>query len=171
VGWLYNRSYVGPDRRSDRSQVRFIERRHEAATRTPASLTETLERLFARGLKWVDHGNYFGPDRRGDDFSYFFLERRRQSNVGTPPPLHAALRQLRVRVLEADAEDGREGLRDRITATAILAEARGRPDIGDLLLALANKLEAALPDEDLTDYVQAELLRAGAMLDDAIPPP
>jgi hypothetical protein len=169
VGWLYNRNYVGPNRRSERFHVRFIERRGEAEPGTQASISETLKRLVARGLRWVDHLNYFGPDRRGDDFSYYFLERRRQSNVGTPPPLHAALRQLRVRVLEADKPDAREGLRDRLTATAILAEAQGRSDIGDILLALAGKLDAAQAEDDLAVFFQSELIRAGALLDNTPP--
>jgi hypothetical protein len=169
VGWLYHQRYIGPDRRSERFQVRFFERRKVTEAGTRASLGTNLKRLAARGLRWVDHLNYFGPDRRGDAFSYFFLERRRQSSAGTPPPLHAALRQLRVRVLETDNEDAREALRDRFTATAMLADAQGRTDIGDLLTELASKLDAPEGQENLATVVQSELLRAGAMLGDAAP--
>jgi hypothetical protein len=168
VRWLYRQSYLGPDRRSGRFQVRFIERRRETDAGTRESLGAGLRRLAAKGLRWVDHFNYFGPDRRGDAFSHFILERRRQSSSGTPPPLHAALRQLRMRVLEVDNKDARAALRDRLTATAILADAQGRADIGDLLTALASKLDAA--DVGLAATVQSELLRAAAMLGDAPPP-
>lgn len=164
MGWLYNKQYVGPDRRSERFQVRFVERRREAEPGTRASLAGSLKQLASRGLRWVDHFNYFGPDRRGDAFSYFFLERRKQASVGTPPPLHAALRQLRVRVLESSNGNARTALRDRFTATALLADAQGRTDIGDLLTDLAAKLEAT--DADLSAFLQSELLRAGAMLGD-----
>jgi hypothetical protein len=167
VGWLYNRNYVGPDRRSERFHVRFFERRREEeASASSSSLRDSLKRLAGRGLRWVNHLNYFGPDRRGDDFSYFFLERRRQSNVGAPPPLHAALRQLRVRLLEVDCNEARESLRDRITATAILAEAQSRSDISDVLLTLANKFDSGDHQGDLMTLVQAEMLRAEAMLGD-----
>ncbi|QGZ93571.1 hypothetical protein [Terricaulis silvestris] len=162
--WLYRQSYFGPDRRSNRFQVRFFERRHEDDSGTRASLMTSLKKLAAQGLRWVDHFNYFGPDRRGDAFSYFFLERRRHAHVGTPPPLHAALRQLRVRVLEVDNEDARKALRERITATAILADAQGRADIGDLLTELASKLDDGA--QGLAAVVQSELLRAAAMLGD-----
>jgi hypothetical protein len=167
VRWLYRHSYFGPDRRANRFQVRFIERRREDDAGTRASMGASLRRLAAQGLRWVDHFNYFGPDRRGDAFSYFFLERRRQSSAGTPPPLHAALRQLRMRVLEVDDKDARAALRDRFTATAILADAQGRTDIGDLLTALVSKLDAA--EAGLAAIVQSELLRAAAMLGDAPP--
>ncbi len=165
--WLYRHSYFGPDRRANRFQVRFLERRRDDDAGTRASLKTSLKKLAAQGLRWVDHFNYFGPDRRGDAFSYFFLERRRQAHVGTPPPLHAALRQLRVRVLEVDNEDARKALRERITATAILADAQGRGDIGDLLTELANKLDG--PSEGLTATVQSELLRAAALLGQTSP--
>jgi hypothetical protein len=168
VRWLYRQSYFGPDRRSNRFQVRFIERRRETDAGTRQSLGAGLRRLAAKGLRWVDHFNYFGPDRRGDAFSHFILERRRQSSAGTPPPLHAALRQLRMRVLDLGDQDARDALRERITATAILADAQGRADIGDLLTALAGKLDAA--DAGLAATVQSELLRAAAMLGDEAPP-
>ncbi len=168
MGWLYNKKYVGPDRRSERFQVRFIERRRETEAGTRASLGASLTQMAARGLRWVDHFNYFGPDRRGDAFSHFFLERRKQSAAGTPPPLHAALRQLRVRVLEAGKAEGRDGLRHRFTATALLADAQGRTDIGDVLTGLAEKLGNAGADEDLSALMQSELLKAAAMLDDVV---
>lgn len=166
MGWLYHHRYVGPDRRSEGFQVRFIERRKEGDS--GASIGESLKQLAARGLRWVDHFNYFGPDRRGDAFSHFFFERRKHSSVGTPPPLHAALRQLRVRVLEAENADARHGLRERFTATAVLAHAQGRTEIGDLLNDLANALEEVESDLDLTSHIQAELLRASAMLSDPV---
>jgi hypothetical protein len=165
VRWLYHLSYFGPDRRSDRFQVRFFERRRETDVGTRASLKTSVKRLAERGLRWVDNFSYFGPDRRGDAFSYFFLERRRQASVGAPPSLHAALRQLRVRVLETEDKLAREALRERVTATAILADAQGRSDIGDLLTELASKLDS-VECEDLASVVQAELLRAGTMLAD-----
>jgi hypothetical protein len=165
VRWLYRHSYFGPDRRSNRFQVRFLERRREDDAGSRASLKASLKKLAAQGLRWVDHFNYFGPDRRGDAFSHFFLERRRQAHVGTPPPLHTALRQLRVRVLEVDNEEARKVLRERVTATAILADAQGRTDIGDLLTDLACKLDGGA--KGLTALVQSELLRASTMLGDA----
>lgn len=170
MGWLYHRAYVGPDRRSERFQVRFIERRRETETETRASLGDSLKQIAQRGFQWVDHFTYFGPDRRGADFSHFFFERRKQSAAGTPPPLHAALRQLRVRVLEAENADARHALRERFTATALLADARGRTDIGDILTNLAGLLDAGESEGDLTDVLQAELLRAAAMLSDAVAP-
>jgi hypothetical protein len=163
VRWLYHLSYFGPDRRANRFQVRFRERRRETDPGTRASLKTSLKRLAASGLRWVDHFNYFGPDRRGDAFSHFILERRRHASVGTPPPLHAALRQLRVRSLDTANEDSRAAFRERVTATAILADAQGRTDIGDLLTELASTLDA-VRDEDLASVVQTELVRAGAML-------
>jgi hypothetical protein len=167
VRWLYRHSYFGPDRRSNRFHVRFLERRREDDAGTRASLKTSLKKLAAHGLRWVDHFNYFGPDRRGDAFSYFFLERRRNAHVGMPPPLHAALRQLRMRVLEVDNKEAHAALRERITATAILADAQGRADIGDLLTELANKLDGAT--EGLTPLVQSELLRAAALLGQTSP--
>ncbi len=168
MGWLYNRGYVGPDRRSEGFQVRFIERRaRDAETESRASLGESLKQLAARGLRWVDHFNYFGPDRRGNAFSHFFFERRKHASVGAPPALHAALRQLRVRVLEAENADARHALRERLIATALLADAQGRNDIGDLLTGLASKLEEE-GAADLAAFVQSELLRASAMLSDPV---
>jgi hypothetical protein len=164
VGWSYHRGYVGPNRRSERFQVRFIERRRETETETRASLGESLRQIAQRGLRWVDHLNYFGPDRRGGAFSIFFFERRKESAAGTPPSLHAALRQLRVRVLEADNANVRHSLRERFTATALLADAQGRTDIGDILTALAWRLEAG--ESGLSALLQSELLRAAAMLSD-----
>lgn len=165
MGWLYHRGYVGPDRRSERFQVRFIERRRETETETRASLGESLKQIAQRGLRWVDHLNYFGPDRRGGAFSHFFFERRKESAAGMPS-LHAALRQLRVRVLEADNAGARHALRERSTATALLADAQGRTDIGDILTDLASKLEA--DEGDLSALLQSELLRAAAMLSDPV---
>lgn len=166
MGWLYHRGYVGPNRRSERFQVRFVERRREDATETRESLGATLKQMAQRGLQWVDHLNYFGPDRRGGAFSHFFFERRKESAAGTPPPLHAALRQLRVRGLEADNADARDALRERLTATALLADAQGRTDIGDILTDLASKLGA--DESELATLMQSELLRAAAMLGDPV---
>jgi hypothetical protein len=166
VGWLYRPSYFGPDRRSSRFQLRFIDRRREIDAGTRASLRTSLKRLAATGLRWVDHLNYFGPDRRRDGFSLFILERRRHSSVGAPPSLHAALRQLRVRSLETENDDARHALCERVTATAVLADAQGRSDIGDLLAELARKLDST-ESGDLANVVQTELLRSGAMLADS----
>lgn len=163
--WLYRQSYFGPDRRANRFHVRFLERRRDDDAGSRATLKTSLKRIAAQGLRWVDHFNYFGPDRRGDGFSHYFLERRKQSHAGTPPPLHAALRQLRVRVLDLQDQDARQALRERITATAILADAQGRGDIGDLLTELAAKL--ATDGEGLAADVQSGLLRAAAMLGDS----
>lgn len=166
MSWLYNLNYFGPDRRSKRFQVRFLERRRAEEAGSRATLREGLRGLASRGLRWVDHLNYFGPDRRSDVFSYFFLERRRKSSAGTPPPLHAALRQLRVRVLQADEARNRVGYSERLTATALLADAHGQSAIGDLLTALASRIDAASADETLSGLLQSELLRAEAMLGD-----
>ncbi len=165
MGWLYHLNYFGPDRRGDRFVVRFLERRKRGDDRgSRASIREALRALFARGLKWVDVSSYFGPDRRSGAFSHFILERRRQKSASTPPPLHAALRQLRVRVLEAGNAKGRAALKERLTATAILADAQGRVVIGDHLTLLAEKIAAAGDGEDLSDLLQSELLAAEAML-------
>jgi hypothetical protein len=165
---LYHRGHVGPNRRAERFQVRFVERRREDATETRESLGATLKQMAQRGLQWVDHLNYFGPDRRGGAFSHFFFERRKQSSTGTPPPLNAALRQLRVRVLEAGDANAHGALRERFTATALLADAQGRTDIGDVLTGLANQLDAGESDVDLPSLMQSELLRAAAMLSDPV---
>jgi hypothetical protein len=166
MGWLHNRNYVGPDRRSGRFEVRFRERRdRDAQTETRASLRGAIGQLFARGLKWVDTMSYFGPDRRTGAFSHFFLERRKREAVGAPPTLAGALRQLRMRTLEAETEDGRRSLQERLNATALLADAQGHSEIGDLLTRLAEALESGA--SDLSILVQSELLNAEAMLDAA----
>ena len=166
MNWLYHRNYVGPNRRSERFHVRFFERRdrsQDAGTR--ASVRDVLHEVFARGLKWIDVASYFGPDRRTGAFSHFFLERRRDETAGHPPALAAALRQLRVRVLNANSTDGRRALQQRLTATALLADAQGRPAIGDVLTQLAERLKAAEVGSDVSAMLQAELLKAEAMLD------
>jgi hypothetical protein len=166
MNWLYHRNYVGPNRRSERFQVRFLERRDRAQDPgTRASVRETLHELFARGLKWIDVSSYFGPDRRTGVFSHFFLERRHLEAAGHPPALRAALRQLRVRVLNASSDNGRRALHQRLTATAVLADAQGHPAIGDLLSQLADTLESAKVSGDMSAVLQPELLKAEAMLD------
>lgn len=168
MGWLYHRNYFGPDRRNGGFEVRFLERRaREPGTGTRASLQGVLRDLFARGLRWVDVTSYFGPDRRSGAFSHFFLERRRHKAAGAPPPLHAALRQLRVRLLEVESAEGRGALRERLIATALLADAQGRAGIGDLLMQLAGRLETTGEDPQLMTTLQSELLVAEAMLGDA----
>jgi hypothetical protein len=170
MGWLYHRNYFGPDRRTGRFEVRFLERRarEQREEGTRASLQGVLRDLFARGLRWVDVTSYFGPDRRSGAFSHFFLERRKQKSGGAPPSLHAALRQLRVRVMEADNADGRHALRERMIATALLADAQGRAPIGDLLTQLAARLETAGDDDaELAAFLQSNLLTAEATLGDA----
>lgn len=165
MGWLYHRNYLGPDRRGGRFGVRFLERRNAGDDKgSRASIQDTVRALFARGLKWVDISSYFGPDRRSGAFSHFILERRHLESATTPPPLHAALRRLRVRVLEASTAEGRAALKDRLTATAILADAQGQAAIGDHLTRLAEKLARAGDGEDLSAIVQSELLAAEAML-------
>src|SRR6185295_10937424 len=107
MNWLYHRNYVGPNRRSGRFHVRFLERRDRTqAAGTRTSVQDVLHELFARGLKWVDAITYFGPDRRSGAFSHFILERRRLEAAGHPPRLQAALRQLRVRVLNTSNAEG-----------------------------------------------------------------
>lgn len=168
MGWLYHRTYVGPDRRAGRFHVRFFERRKDGEdTGTRASVQSALRDLFSRGLKWVDVISYFGPDRRSGAFSHFFRERRRHETTGLAPPLRAALRQLRVRVLELKSADGGRALQERLIATAILADAQGRAAVGDALMRLADRLAAAAPGEDLSGALQSQLLAAEAMLDDA----
>ncbi len=165
MAWLYHRNYFGPDRRVGGFSVRFLERRKRVEdTGSRTSLQGVLGDLFARGLKWIDIASYFGPDRRSGAFSHFILERRRDQAVGTPPPLHAALRQLRVRVLDAETAEGRRALKDRLTATALLADAQGRTAIGDRLARLAAQLEST--SVDLSATLQSELLAAEAMLHD-----
>lgn len=165
MNWLYNRNYVGPNRRSERFHVRFFERRDRAPDAgTRASVRDALHDLFARGLKWVDVSSYFGPDRRTGVFSHFLLDRRRVEHAGHPPALAAALRQLRVRVLNASDANGRHALQQRLTATALLADAQGHAAIGDLLTQLSERL-ASDTNADLSGMLQSELLKAEGMLD------
>lgn len=161
MGWLFHRNYVGPDRRSGRFQIRFVERR-KASAEPHTSFHGMLSALFARGLKWVDAMAYFGPDRRSGAFSHFILERRRHEYAGAPPPLRSALRQLRVRVLEADDENSRSTLQERLTATALLADAQGQIDVSLRLMQLATKLKTADCD---VEFLSSALLEAEAALD------
>lgn len=166
MGWLYNKGYVGPNRRGGRFQIRFLERRkRDAEEGTRASTKGALSQLFANGMKWVDTMTYFGPDRRGA-FSHFLLERRKQEVVGAPPRLHAALRQLRMRLLEAQSDESRPAFLERMRATALLADAQGRGAIGDVLTRLADQLEAG---GMLGSELESELLTAEAMLSTAGP--
>lgn len=168
MNWLYNRNYVGPNRRSERFHVRFFERRDRTQdVGTRASVRDALHDLFSRGLKWIDVSSYFGPDRRTGAFSHFLLNRRHEEKAGHPPALAAALRQLRVRVLNASDADGRRALHQRLTATALLADAQGHGAIGDLLTHMAESLEAAGESCDVSIMLQSELLKAEAMLDHA----
>jgi hypothetical protein len=165
MSWLYHRNYIGPERRGGRFAVRFLERRKNRDDNgSQGSIQDSVRTVFARGLKWIDVSAYFGPDRRSGVFSHFILERRRQDSATTPPPLHAALRQLRVRVLEASNCEGRAAYRDRLIATAILAEAQGRTAIGDSLLGLAEALTDATDDADLSGALQTQLIAIEAML-------
>ena len=96
MGWLYHRTYVGPDRRAGHFHVRFFERRKGGEdTDTRASVQSVLRELFSRGLKWVDVTSYFGPDRRSGAFSHFFRERRHHETTGSAPPLRAACPETR----------------------------------------------------------------------------
>lgn len=163
MGWLYDKNYVGPDRRGGRFEVRFRERRKrdgEASTR--ASLKSRVGDLVARGLRWVDTMTYFGPDRRNRAFSHFFLERRKHEAVGAPPTLHGALRQLRMRMLEIDSEVSRAAFLERMRATALLADVNGRGGIGDALTRVADQIESGegMPSAEL----ESALLRVEAML-------
>jgi hypothetical protein len=164
VAWVYRNNYAGPDRRSGQFQVRFLERRRENAESAP-TLVRSLQDLFARGLRWVDHFNYFGPDRRGGDFSYYFFERRRTKSVSEPPPLPTALRQLRVRVANAKDAEALFALEERLTATALLAEAQGFEQVATALTSLAARLAAAQDGGPITgDVLHDELGRIEAML-------
>lgn len=163
MGWIYRSKYAGPDRRSDGFTVRFVERRKESET-APAPVN-ALRELFSRGLRWVDHLNYFGPDRRGDDFSFYFFERRRTKSAGKPPPLRTALRQLRVRVANADGVEGQDALRERLTATALLAEAQGFASVAAALTTLARSLEHPFDEGgDPRPELHIELNRVESML-------
>jgi hypothetical protein len=165
MAWLYHRNYFGPDRRGGRFHVRLLERRkQDGGQENRVSLQGVLRDLFVRGLKWVDVASYFGPDRRSGAFSHFIMERRRRQSVGSPPPLHAALRQLRVRLLDAETSEGRRALQERLTATALLADAQGRTRIGDHLMRLAEALGRG--EGDVAARLQSELLTAEAMLQD-----
>lgn len=168
MDWLYHRKYFGPNRRKGRFEMRFLERRkRDASPGTRASLQSVLRELFERGLIWVDAASYFGPDRRASAFSHFVLDRRRRNVAGAPPPLHAALRQLRMRVLEADDPTRRSTLKERLIATALLADAQGFTEIGDKLARLAEALDGADADKPASDVLPAELLAAEALLADA----
>jgi hypothetical protein len=167
MGWLYHRNYVGPDRRGGRFHIRFFERREaQAGAGTRASIADMVGNFVARGRKWVDTLGYFGPDRRTGAFSHFFLERRSFNAAGPTPTLRAALRQLRMRVLDAEASEGRFTLQERLLATALLADVHGRPSIGDLLIDIARRLEDADDESHLSAVLQAELLSAEAALDE-----
>jgi len=164
VRWLFRKTYFGPDRRGAKFQVRFIERRKDNDTGTRKTLQSSMREIAQQGMRWVDHLNYFGPDRRAEAFSFFFLERRKEDASGTPPPLHAALRQLRVRIHEADNPAKREALCERLLATALLADAQGRTEIGDLLMALARTIEDAPAEADPRDALQELMNQAEALV-------
>lgn len=168
MAWHYHRKYFGPDRRGGRFEVRFLDRRKrgDEAAGSRVSLQAALRDLFEHGLRWVDVASYFGPDRRSGAFSHFILERRRHHAAGSPPPLHAALRQLRVRLLDVETAEGREALKERLIATALLADAQGRTEIGDHLLSVAEML--AEPCADVASALQSKLLAAEAMLHDTV---
>ena len=164
MAWVYSRRYAGPDRRSRRFAVRLFERRSEEGTEL-AIAEHSLGALFSRGLRWVDDLNYFGPDRRGKGFSFFFLERRRAKHVGKPPPLATALRQLRVRMINVEGADDRTLLRERLMATALLAEAQGLEEVAQALRALGDTVENALHEEaDVQLQLGDELNRIETML-------
>lgn len=166
MGWLYHRNYVGPDRRAGRFEFRFRERRErQPAPQSRAALKDLVGELIMQGRKWVDAFSYYGPDRRSGVFSHFLLDRRREDASGPPPALSAALRQLRVRGFDADREEGRQALCERLRATALLADAQGRAPVGDLLLHLATTIEAE--STCCPDILQQQLHTAEAMLDDA----
>jgi hypothetical protein len=147
-----------------RFTVRFVERRRKESSES--GITEnSLRELFSRGLRWVDHFNYFGPDRRGEDFSFFFLERRRAKGVGKPPPLRTALRQLRVRLMNAEDADDQTLLRERLVATALLADAQGFDEVGRSLRTLASNVDSSLEhDGDPRPRLHNELNRIESML-------
>ena len=108
-----------------------------------ATLRDALRAGGAAALRWVDFQTYFGPDRRSDVFSHYILERRKENYAGAPPTLQNSLRQLRVRVLEVDDKATRPLFRDRLIATALLADAKNEVAIADRLLALVETIGAA----------------------------
>lgn len=167
MSWVYRKTYVGPDRRTDQFQVRFIERRREQEAGGRGEIYASLQQLFARGMRWVDVSRYFGPDRRGDDYSFFFLERRRDNAASPPPPLATALRQLRMRLTDLDDATSRHLVRERIIATAMLADAQDHIPIGDMLMDLAAALDQR-PEQgdDPRLMLQAALNRIEARLAD-----
>jgi hypothetical protein len=163
--WLYNLNYFGPDRRGKRGfNVRFFERRHGSESGDRAALREALRAQGEeRNLRWVDHPNYFGPDRRTGAFSHYILERREHNGAGAPPRLELALRALSIRFLEAADPKTRALFRDRLTATALLADAVNERAISDILHVLVDEFDRM----GASDHLQSELLRAEAMLSDA----
>ena len=165
MGWIYRSNYAGPDRRSGRFAVRFVERRRDYGGEPQVTTASALQEFFSRGLRWVDHLNYFGPDRRSEDFSFFFLERRRATGVGAPPPLHIAFRQLRVRIINAQDAQGRGELGQRLVATALLAQAQGLGEVADALTTLARCLDASVdPGRDPRPWLHTEISRVESML-------
>lgn len=116
-------------------------------------------------MLWVDHNNYLGPDRRGRR-SLRLTERRRELAVGQPPALGTALRQLRLRVIDAKGAAGLAAFSARASAVALLAEARGRRPVADILMRLAHRLLASpFARGDVRPMIYAALDRAEAMAD------
>jgi hypothetical protein len=159
MSWLYNLNYFGPDRRGKRFQARFFDRRRAADNGDRATLRDAMRERGAP-LSWIDHLSYFGPDRRSATFSHYILERRKDNYAGAPPTLQNALRQLRVRVLEAEDSKARAMYKDRLIATALLADTKDEAAIGDELLSLVDMLEM----RDAGSHLQSELLRLEALL-------
>jgi hypothetical protein len=117
-------------------------------------------------MLWVDHNNYIGPDRRGQRSRLRLTERRREHAVGQPPALGTALRQLRLRVLDAKGAAGLAAFSARASAVALLANARGRRPVADILMRLARRLLASpFARGDLRPMIYAELDRAEALTD------
>lgn len=71
-----------------------------------------------------------------------------------------------MRLLDVETAEGREALKERLIATALLADAQGRTEIGDHLLSVAEML--AEPCVDVASALQSKLLAAEAMLHDAV---
>jgi hypothetical protein len=157
MSWLYNLNYFGPDRRGKRFQARFFDRRRAADNGDRATLREAMR---GATLSWIDHLSYFGPDRRSATFSHYILERRKDNYASSPPTLQNALRQLRMRVLEAEDSKARAMYKDRLIATALLADTKDEAAIADELLTLADMLEM----RDAGSHLQTELLRLEALL-------
>ncbi|MGE3249062.1 MAG: hypothetical protein AB7J28_01900 [Hyphomonadaceae bacterium] len=114
-------------------------------------------------MRWVDQRNYVGPDRRGKR-SRRLLDRRKHDETSHAPALATALRQLRVRVLDADRDEGMRDFIARTRALAQLAEHRGEARAAGGLHALVRALEKSPGGGDLRPQIYAALDRIADVL-------